>query len=147
LTEDIVIFWSENGSIKSSEKVKGNLHEVVKEAVKKSLDFWDVDKSDLVVLKDIYPLSVKLPLTKEQYDRYSNYNLRRAGNEATFEIPVYLISYDNEWRGDSYVDHKVVIVAPRVDDFVEKAIQELAVSSTKEVVEGEELTEEEDIEE
>jgi len=130
--EDIVILWSENGIIKSSEKVRGDLRKVVKEAVRRSVDFWDADKSDLVVLRDIYPMSVKLPLTKEQYDKYASYNLRRAGDEATFEVPVYFISYDNEWKGDSYVDHKMVVVAPRIDDFVEKALCELAESSTKE---------------
>lgn len=134
----IAIFWSENGAIKSVEKVEGELSQAIKRAVLKSMEDWDVTKSDLMVMRDLYPVSVKLPLTKEQYERYSGYNLRRAGGEATFEVPVYFISYENEWRGESYVDRKVAVVAPIVDDFVEKAIFELAENATKEPEELEE---------
>jgi hypothetical protein len=48
-----------------------------------------------------------------------------------FHVPVYIISFDNEYRDDNYVDKEVFVVAPAIDQKAEEAIVELAVESTK----------------
>ncbi|MEJ5293563.1 MAG: DUF2286 domain-containing protein, partial [Candidatus Methanosuratincola sp.] len=48
-----------------------------------------------------------------------------------FNVPVYVISFDNEWQEEDYVDKEVIVVAPVVDQKVEEIITELAIEATK----------------
>ncbi|NPA97631.1 MAG: DUF2286 domain-containing protein [Crenarchaeota archaeon] len=127
----ILIIRSENGNIVETVIVEGDLSVVLKDVVRKVLEMWEPTKSDLVVMRHNHDISVKLPITPQQFESYSKFNLRRTGNMATFTIPVYVISYENEWTEDGNLrDTKVFLVAPYVDDVVKSSVEELAKEIT-----------------
>lgn len=127
------IIRAKEGVLVSKTKQAGDIKEVVKKQVVEALSLWPVDKADFTVIRDPqYPISVKLPISKEQYDLYAKYDMSRTTNGSVmFHVPVYIISFDNEYRDDNYVDKEVFVVAPAIDQKAEEAIVELAVESTK----------------
>ncbi len=137
----ILILHVERGEVKERTIVEGEITEVVKNVVTKALNLWNPEASDLVVMRHRQEIQVKLPITKEQYERYSKFGLRRAGDKAVFEVPVYVVSYENEWVGEDLVDTKVFIIAPLVDEIVSREIENLAKMIT--TVPSEEESEEE----
>jgi Uncharacterized protein conserved in archaea len=139
----VAVMRAELGEIKEKNLVEGDFNKVLKDVVVKALGLWDPQKSDLIIMKHRQEINVKLPISKEQYELYSQYNLRRKGDYATFEIPVYLISFENEWVDDSIFDSKVFVVAPYIDDYCTEKVEELAKSiTTPEKEEKEEIEEE-----
>jgi hypothetical protein len=112
----------------------------VKKIVIEALNLWAVDNADFTVIRDPqYPVTAKAPITKEQYDLYSKYDLQRTTNGSVmFYVPVYIISFDNMYVEDNYLDKEVFVVAPVVDQIAEDVIAELAVESTKQDVTSEE---------
>ncbi|MGQ9759404.1 MAG: DUF2286 domain-containing protein [Candidatus Methanomethylicaceae archaeon] len=139
--KEILVVRSKEGVIVSKSKIAGDLKEAVKKHVLDALSLWDSEKSDFTVIRDPqYPVSVKLPITKEQYDLYSRYDMSRTSDgSVVFHIPVYIISFDNEYKDDNYVDKEVLVVAPALDPKVEDAVVELAIESTKPEPEEEDL--------
>jgi len=95
----------------------------------------------LIIVRHKQEITIRLPITREQYEMYSQFNLKRKGDSASFEIPVYLISFENQWIDDNIVDSKVFIVSPYIDDYVAEKIVELAKNVTSQE-EAEEETEE-----
>jgi len=137
--ESVLIITSEKGKASVEEEVKGKLHEVVRKAARKALELWDLTKSDFIIIRDKYPVELKLPITKEEYEIYSKYNLRRAGPRvATFDLPVYIISYDNEWIHENYKDYRVLVVVPKVDEKITEELINWAAEITLEEAEFEE---------
>lgn len=115
------------------EVVEGSLKEAVRSVVLKALEAWNMEASDFMVMRDKYAATVKLPLTKEQYEEYSGYELRRvSSSEAEVRVPIYIVSFDNEWRGDDYLDKEVFVVAPYVSDAQLEEMKELASNATAE---------------
>lgn len=134
-----LIIKSKEGEAEVLEKIKGEFNEAVKEAAKKALELWDLAKSDFIIIKDKYPVEVKLPITPQEYEEYSKYNIRRSGpNIASFDLPIYVISYNNEWIGNDYRDYEVFIIAP----YVNKKITSELVKWAAEITSTETLEEE-----
>lgn len=131
--EEILILNSERGKLVKSEVVKGKLEDVIKKVLIKVLYEWSPKKSDLIVMRHTHEIRVKLPLTKELYEKLSKYNLRRASsNEAIAELPVFVVSYDNTWIDDDVYDNKVYLIAPYVNEEVKEELEELAIETTSE---------------
>lgn len=129
--ERTLLILAEYGDVKEVKVVEGRVHEVVKEVIKNVLEMWDPLTSDLLVVRHKHEIRLKLPITKEQYELYSRYNLRRVGGDiASFEVPIYIVSYENKWVGNDLVDVKIVMIAPYIDENVEKQLMELAESIT-----------------
>jgi hypothetical protein len=129
----MIIVRSREGVLVSKTKQVGDMKEIIKKQVVEALSLWPVDKADFTVIRDNqYPVSVKLPISKEQYDLYSKYDMSRTSNgNIMFHIIVYIISFDNEYQNDNYIDKEVLVVAPAIDQKAEEAIVELAIESTK----------------
>jgi hypothetical protein len=129
----ILIVRAKEGNLVSKNMVEGDFKEVVKKTVVDALSLWLLDSADFTVIRDPqYPVTAKSPITKEQYDLYSKYDLQRATNESVmFYLPVYIISFDNAYLEDNYMDKEVLVVAPHVDQVSEQVIVELALESTK----------------
>ncbi len=133
MKEKIAVIASENGKAKILEEHEGNISEIVRHIARKALEIWDNEKSDFIIIRDRYPVEINLPITKDEYEVYSKYNLRRTSSKtALFELPVYIISYDNEWREENYKDYKVLIVVPNVGDNIIKEIINWAAEMTLE---------------
>jgi hypothetical protein len=135
-----VVIRAKEGNLVSKARAEGEMKEVVKKIVIEALNLWAVDNADFTVIRDPqYPVTAKAPITKEQYDLYSKYDLQRTTNGSVmFYVPVYIISFDNMYVEDNYLDKEVFVVAPVVDQIAEDVIAELAVESTKQDVTSEE---------
>lgn len=139
----VLIVRSEYGEIKEQQVVEGTLDKTLKDVVIKALELWNPQRSDLVVVRHKHEINVNLPITREQYELYSQFNLKRFGDKAVFEIPIYIISFENEWVEDRIRDSRVFVVAPYVDDVTSNRIIELSKNITsEEELEEEELEEE-----
>ncbi len=132
MSDRVLIVRAEYGEVKESRVVDGDILQVVRSIAREALEEWDPASSDYVIVKDRYEVSIKLPLTKEQFERYSKYGLRRGQGVASFDIPVYMVSFSNEWRGDSYRDKKVYLITIYVDEEVESEVKEFAAETTRE---------------
>lgn len=126
----VLILRAEYGEVKEKNVIEGEVSEILKDVVKKALELWDPKKSDLIVVRHSHEMQVKLPISKEQYLLYSKFNLRRQGDKAVFEIPLYVVSFENQWMGEELVDSRVFIVAPYVDNYTEQELERLAQSIT-----------------
>ncbi|MDH7555414.1 MAG: DUF2286 domain-containing protein [Candidatus Methanosuratincola sp.] len=127
-----LVLRSREGSLVSKTTLDSEITQAVRKIVADAISFWKLETSDFIVIRDMYPVSVKLPISKEQYDLYSNYDMSRTTNGSVmFNVPVYVISFDNEWQEEDYVDKEVIVVAPAVDQKVEEIITELAIEATK----------------
>jgi hypothetical protein len=129
---ETLVVRAREGKIVEKVRVPGDLKEVLKKKVIESISLWDAEKADFTVIRDPqYPISVELPLTKEQYELYSKYNMSRTPEGTViFYVPVYIISFDNEYTDENYIDKEVIVVAPALDEKAEKAIIELAIQTT-----------------
>jgi hypothetical protein len=129
---ETLVIRAREGKIVEKTKVPGDLKEVIKKKVMECISLWDVEKADFTVIRDPqYPISVELPLTKEQYELYSKYNMSRTSEGTViFYVPVYIISFDNEYTDENYIDKEVIVIAPALDEKAEEAIIELAIQTT-----------------
>ncbi|MCS7112111.1 MAG: DUF2286 domain-containing protein [Ignisphaera sp.] len=137
----LLIIRAENGEIKDKQIAEGDFNNVLKNVILKTLELWDPVKSDLIIVRHKQEIIVKLPIKRGQYETYSQFNLKRKGDSASFEIPVYLISFENQWIDDNIIDSKVFVVSPYVDDYVTDKIVELAKNVTSQKEEDEETEE------
>ncbi len=135
----VLVLRAEYGEIKEKSVIEGDMPAILKEVVKKALELWDPRRSDLIVVRHSHDMQVKLPISKEQYMLYSKFNLRRQGDRAVFEIPLYVVSFENQWVGEDLVDARVFIVAPYIDNYTEQELEKLARTITSG---GEEVEEE-----
>ncbi|MEM1537887.1 MAG: DUF2286 domain-containing protein [Candidatus Nezhaarchaeales archaeon] len=127
----VIVMKAENGGLMEVKVVEEELGKVIKTVVNTALTLWDYERSDLVVMKDKYLVEVKLPLTKEQLDLYSKFELRRTSSStAQYRVPVWVVSYNNKWTRNGYVDYGVFIVAPYVDEAQFNEMREIAVNAT-----------------
>ncbi|HIP65970.1 MAG TPA: DUF2286 domain-containing protein [Pyrodictium sp.] len=129
----IVVVKSVEGKIEDSRIVEGRLPDVVKEIARKTLEEWDPEKSDFTIIKARYELRYKLPISPDLYDIIDELNLEkfREGNNLIVVVPVYTISFDNEWLEDKYHDKAVYVVTYYIDEEEKKQIEEYAVETTK----------------
>lgn len=133
MTQRVLVIKSVMGKVESKDVVEGDIHEVVRQVTQKALSEWEPLSSDFVVVRDKYEVSLKLPLKPEEFERYKRFGLRRTPDGyAVFEVPVYLISYENEWRGSDYVDRKVYLVSLYVNDEITGEMEEWAAEATRE---------------
>ncbi len=127
-----LVLRSREGSLVSKTTIDSEMSQAVRKVVADAVSLWALETSDFIVIRDMYPVSVKLPISKEQYDLYSKYDMSRTTNGSVmFNVPVYVISFDNEWQEEDYVDKEVIVVAPVIDQKVEEIITELAIEATK----------------
>ncbi len=138
---EALVIRAREGKIIEKTKISGDFKEIIKKKVIECISLWNVEKADFTVIRDPqYPISVELPLTKEQYELYSKYNMSRTSEGTViFYVPVYIISFDNEYTDENYIDKEVIVIAPALDEKAEEAIIELAIqTTTPEITEEEE---------
>lgn len=139
----VLIARAEHGKVVEKLVVEDDLEKALKDTVIKVLQLWNPKDSDLIIMRHKQEVVVKLPISREQYEAYSQYNLRRKGDAAVFEVPLYLISYENRWVNDDVVDSKVYVVSPYVDEVAARKVLELAENVTAPLEQKEEEEEEE----
>ncbi|MEM4576616.1 MAG: DUF2286 domain-containing protein [Candidatus Nezhaarchaeales archaeon] len=139
-TEKSILIHSERGNIKRVVEMDGPLHETVKKAALEALQMWNPETSDFVVMKDSYTKTLKLPLSKEDYDFYSKFELRRSSKEAEVVIPIYITSFNNEWRETDYYDNEIFIIAPKLPpEDLEELKKRAMIATSEEQLEASDL--------
>ncbi|MCS7096921.1 MAG: DUF2286 domain-containing protein [Candidatus Methanomethylicia archaeon] len=141
-----MVILSENGNAQIYKELNMELEKAVKWIAKEAMDIWDLNKSDFIIIRDNYPAEIKLPLTSEEYDAYSKLKIQRTSQKTVIvELPLYIISFDNEWLDDGYKDNKVFVITlgSPLREEVKKEIIEWSKEMTKAVM-GEEEEEEEE---
>ena len=142
--EECVIVYIEGNKIAKTERVKGDLIQVVKECAKKLIDQWDAENSDFIILRDNYTVTLKIPLKPEIADIAKKYGARRVGDHAEVTIPVYEISSSNRWIEGSFQADNFIVIFPYLSDEVTDQIASAVIKSLTEAhAEEEELGEEE----
>ncbi len=127
--EECVIVHIEGNKISKTEKVNGDLIQIVKTYAKKLIDEWDAETSDFIILRDSYTISLKIPLKPEVADIAKKYGARRVGNHAEITIPVYEISCSNRWVEDSFQADNFIVIFPYIDDEVTQQIANTIIQS------------------
>ena len=130
--ERSILIHSERGNIKRVVEIEGRLYEAVKKAAFEALQLWNPETSDFVVMKDSYTKILKLPLSKEEYEFYSRFELRRSSKEAEAVIPIYIASFNNEWRETDYYDNEIFIIAPKLPPEDLEELKKRAMIATSE---------------
>ncbi|OYT57690.1 MAG: hypothetical protein B6U76_00325 [Desulfurococcales archaeon ex4484_217_2] len=131
--EKVLIIRGEHGNI-IEEKIDEtkDIISKVKELASRALNLWEPEFSDFIIIKDQYEVSLKLPLTKDQVQRFMKYGIRRGPDGyAKFNIPVYIISYDSIWVENDYIDRKVYLVSIYVNDEVKEDLKKLVIETTR----------------
>ncbi|MGC9106381.1 MAG: DUF2286 domain-containing protein [Thermoprotei archaeon] len=141
-----LVLRSELGKVTSSGVEEGELKDVIIKVAQNAMKEWNERASDFSIMKDAVEIVVPLPFTKEQYLALKDYVKERSSKEALVELPVYVISFDNEWTESDYIDKKVYVIAPFVDSKTVKDIEQYASDLTNPDKKTEE-EEEEDLEE
>ncbi|MEB3774595.1 MAG: DUF2286 domain-containing protein [Desulfurococcales archaeon] len=140
----ITVIRGEYGKVTESRIVDSELEDVVKEVARSALNEWSPNESDFIVIKDLREIDLKLPLKPEIVDVLRKYGtLSRAGDKAIAVIPVFTISFDNKMISeDKYIENKVYIIAPYINDEVNTLLESLAAEITAEEEAAPGITEE-----
>lgn len=107
-----LVLKSESGKVTWEQLIDGDLKSTITTVARKALDEWDVDKSDFIILKDVHEVRKKLPLSPSVYEMISRYLKGKEGGEAFAEVPVYIISFDNQWEEDDFKDKRITYSLP-----------------------------------
>lgn len=134
----ILIIKSENGKITSEKVMDGEIGKVLREVAKEALEEWNELTSDFIIMHDMEEVRIPLPLKPDLYESIKNFLVGKDKKEAIAKIPVYVISYENEWKESDFQDKKVYVVSYYINDEIKKSIIEDATQITSEHKEIEE---------
>lgn len=126
----VIVIKSENGNVSKKDVVEGDLASVLRSIANEALKEWNENSSDFIIMKDVHEIHLPLPLKPQTYDTFKNYIKGKSKNEAIIEIPVFVISFDNEWVDSDFKDKRVYVVSLYVDEKTEKEILEYAKQIT-----------------
>jgi len=123
-----------NGEIVNVKKVEAKkLDMFVRGIAKQLIDKWDMENSDFIITRENRTIYLELPISKDDYGKLRQYGLRREGNMAAIDIPLYEISYSNSWENNEIVVKMATFIAPYINKQVEKEIIEYVRISAEEV--------------
>ncbi|BEP17564.1 hypothetical protein PYJP_09160 [Pyrofollis japonicus] len=125
---------ADEGKITEEDIQEGNFGEIAKAVSKKALEEWNPESSDFTAIRTKFELRYRLPIDPDLFDKLQEYNFEmfREGNELVVNLPVLTISFDNAWLGDSYLDKRMYLIAPYLDEEEAKQLKEYLVDATKE---------------
>ncbi|MFP3144599.1 MAG: DUF2286 domain-containing protein [Caldisphaera sp.] len=142
----VIIIRSEMGKIVSSELVEGELDQIIKKKSEDAMKEWNPEISDFIVLRDVRELELQLPLNPELVDILRNVGtLSRTSEKAIARFPIYTISFENMMIGeDNYVEHKIYLISPYINDDIKTELEKEAVEITSEKTSPEGIEEEDE---
>lgn len=142
----ILVLKSEMGKVTSEQIVDGELGETVRKVATEALKEWNEYTSDFIIMKDVQEIKIPLPLKPETYDALKNFLAGKEKNAAIARVPFYIISFENEWQENDFMDKRVYVVTYYINDDMKKEAIDYAANVTSQErgsVEGLEEEEEE----
>ncbi len=128
----ILVVKSENGKVTSEKIMEGEMGKVIREIAKNALDEWNELTSDFIIMHDSQEVRVPLPLKPDVYEVLKNFLVGKDKKEAVAKIPVYIISYENEWKESDFQDKKVYVISYYINDDMKKEVISDATQMTSE---------------
>ncbi|TRM87773.1 DUF2286 domain-containing protein [Sulfolobus sp. A20-N-G8] len=128
----ILVVKSENGKVTSEKIMEGEIGKVIREVAKSALDEWNELTSDFIIMHDSQEVRVPLPLKPDVYEVLKNFLVGKDKREAIAKIPVYIISYENEWKESDFQDKKVYVISYYINDDMKKEVISDATQMTSE---------------
>ncbi|QGA54691.1 DUF2286 domain-containing protein [Sulfolobus sp. E5-1-F] len=138
----ILIVKSENGKVTLEKIAEGEISKVLRDVAKEALEEWNELASDFIIMRDNQEVRLPLPLKPEVYEAIKTFLVGKDKKEALAKIPLYIISYENEWKESDFQDKKIYVVSFYINDEIKKGILDDAAQMTSE--QKQELTEEEE---
>ena len=118
-----------------------DLYVVLKSVAMEALKEWRPEEgSEFIIMSDTLNIKLDLPLEAGLFEVVRDLGLRKEGNKAVFDLPVYVVSFDNKWIDtDRYVDNKIYVVTVDLGaESVRKFIASWALGTVEGAGEGEE---------
>ncbi|ABU82220.1 Uncharacterized protein-like protein [Ignicoccus hospitalis KIN4/I] len=111
--------------------IKGDMNEVVRQkAIAALKDEWKPESKDFMIMGDFVEFEYELPLTPEQYEALSKYDMRKEGKVAVVKVPYFVITFPKyAYQGSPYV---VYLVAPYLDEEKLEELKEMAEQVSEE---------------
>ncbi|EZQ06989.1 DUF2286 domain-containing protein [Candidatus Acidianus copahuensis] len=128
----VIVLRSESGKVTSEKVIEGDIGDVVRNTAAQALKEWNDMISDFIIMKDSQEWRVPLPLKPNDYERLKNFLSGKEKNEAILKLPIYIISFDNQWSGEDFQDKKVYVVSYYLDDEMKKELTTYAIDVTSE---------------
>jgi len=129
----VLVIRSEEGKIVESRVVEGDFFQVVKDVTGEAYREWEPASSDFIVMRDFIEAEVDLPLDPQLFDFLREYGeLAKSGSgKASIVFPFFTISFDNRMVDqENFIDRKVYVVAPYVNDDIRAELEAEAVRTT-----------------
>ena len=112
--------------------IKGDMGEVVKQKAMAALrDEWKPESKEFMIMGDFTEVEYELPLTPEQYERLSKFEMRKEGKVAVVRLPYYVVTFPKYSYPTS--PHVVYLIAPYLDDEKVTELKEMAKQVSEEV--------------
>jgi hypothetical protein len=142
----VLVLKSESGKVTSDYLEDGNIGEVVRKTAEKALKEWNEFSSDFIIMRDSQEAKLPLPLKPDLYEKVKNFLSGKDKTSAILKLPVFIISFDNQWKEENFQDKKVYVVSYYVTEELKKELIDYAseVTSEEKLEETEEETEEEE---
>ena len=128
----VLVVRAEKGKVIMSEVIEGELYDVIKKYVSIASSEWDPRVSDFVVVREDLNVDVEGSLEEEILEYLRSYgSLEEGEGVLKVRVPVYTISFDNRFMGeDLYIENKVYIIAPYVNEDLRVLFETEATSIT-----------------
>ncbi|WP_338600654.1 DUF2286 domain-containing protein [Sulfolobus tengchongensis] len=141
----VLVIKSENGKVTSEKIAEGEISKVLRDVAKEALEEWNEMTSDFIIMRDTQEVRIPLPLKPDVYEAIKTFLVGKDKKEAIAKIPVYIISYENEWKESDFQDKKIYVISYYINDEIKKDVLADAAQMTSE--QKQEEAEEEDLEE
>ncbi|AWR99801.1 DUF2286 domain-containing protein [Metallosphaera hakonensis] len=144
----VLVLKSESGQITSDHFEEGDIGEVVRKTAEKALKEWNELTSDFIIMRDSQEAKLPLPLKPDVYEKTKNFLAGKDKTSAILKLPIFIISFENQWKEENFQDKKVYVISYYLTDELKEELTNYAAQVTsEEKAEPVEEDEEEDLEE
>jgi len=118
--------------------IENELEKVVKEKTAfAAREEWNPESGEFSVIRDFFEYEYPLPLKKDQYELFKNFDMRKEGKIVVVKVPYYVITFPKyPYEGAPQV---VYLITPLFEDRVEE-LMEFAKQISSEINEAPEET-------
>ena len=116
---------AEEGRITESDIIEGDFKSILRGVVEKAFKEWDEVRSDFLVVRDDQDIELDPDnVSADEIEELSKItDVKRDSSGFMVKLPIYMISFDNRIEGDGYVDSRIYVVTPLVNDRLKEIIE------------------------